>query len=364
MIYWPFDSVVTTDGQGNESYDREFNSEKLRKIFKMLYTDGVVMAANSNVLKVSVNSGMNLSVWPGPCIIQGAMGLEENFTNFTVPAANANLPRIDSIVARLNTSLSARDISLVYLTGTAASSPSAPPITRANGVYDLRLANIRVNAGVTSITGSNVTDTRLGSDCGVASAVPKIISTSEIFDQYQAALAEFLDYVDQCLDGTVAGRLQSQIDAISDETQQGTLAYELRQLRDNFTSLQTAVNSTLNQMKIMPGTQFTTTVMAPIFITDSKKSIYFEVPMNRIFDAGVTKCTHMSSSMRLKYNDVYIIGTASALKSLTSLAGTIDCTMHQNGSIRVHLALKNALGSSVTNGRMGLAFGDITFKFE
>lgn len=364
MIYWPFDSVVTTDGQGNESYDREFNSEKLRKIFQMLYTDGVVMAGNSGALKVSAGSGMGITVAPGPCIIQGAMGLEENTTSFTVPAANASLPRIDSVVARVNTNLSARDISLVYLTGTAASSPSAPALSRNNGVYDLRLANIRVNAGATAITGSNITDTRLGSECGVASAIPQIISTNQLFTQYQAALDEFLDYVDSCLDDTVAGRLQNQIDAISDETQQGTLAYELRQLRNDFTGLQTAVNSTLNQMKITAGTQFTTTVMAPIFITDSKKSIYFEVPMNRIFDAGVTKCSHVSSSMRLKYNDVYIIGSASALKSLTSLAGTIDCTMHQNGSIRVHMALKNALGSSVTNGRMGLAFGDITFKFE
>lgn len=364
MIYWPFDSVVSDDGQGNETYDREFNSEKLRSIFSMLYTNGIVMAGNSNAMRVSAAGGMGLSVAPGPCIIQGAMGLEDDTTSFTVPAAHATLPRIDSVVARLNTNLSARDISLVYLTGTAASSPAAPALSRNNGVYDLRLANIRVNAGVTAITGTYITDTRLGSECGVASAIPQVISTNQIFTQYQAALAEFLDYVDACLDDTVAGRLQNEIDAISDETQQGTLAYELRQLRDNFTSLQTAVNSTLNQMKIMPGTQFTTTVMAPIFITDSKKSIYFEVPMNRIFDAGVTKCSHVSSSMRLKYNDVYIVGTASALKSLTSLAGTIDCTMHQNGSIRVHMALKNALGSSVTNGRMGLAFGDITFKFE
>jgi len=364
MIYWPFDSVVSTDGEGNETYDREINSEKLRKIFKMLYTDGVVMAANSNALKVSVSSGMDISVAPGPCIIQGAMGLEENSTVFTVPAANGNLARIDSVVARVNTSLSARDISLVYLTGTAAASPSAPSITRANGVYDLRLANIRVNAGVTSITGSNITDTRLGSECGVATAVPQVISTNQLFTQYQAALTEFLDYVDQCLDGTVAGRLQNEIDAISDETQEGTLAYQLLQVRNSFTALQNTINTTVNQLKFMPGTQFTTAVMVPILITDSKKSIYFDVPMNRVFDASIRTCTHVDSSMRLKYNGYYIIGTASTLKPLTSLPGTITCTIQQNGSIRVHMALTRALGSDIINGRMGLAFGDITFKFE
>lgn len=209
MISWPFDSLVSDDGEGNLTYDRAFNSANLRKIFHMLYTNGVALTEDSAALQVVPGSGMSVSVNAGMAIIEGAMGFQEEAAVISLEAANATYARIDTIVARLNTNLSGRSISLVVLTGTAAAAPAAPAITRAGNIYDLRLADINIPAGATAITASMITDTRLDAGCGVATARPEVLDTTAIFSQYQASLDEYMSFVRDCMDETIAGNLQN-----------------------------------------------------------------------------------------------------------------------------------------------------------
>lgn len=219
MISWPFDSLVSDDGEGNLTYDRAFNSANLRKIFHMLYTNGVALTEDSAALQVVPGSGMSVSVNAGMAIIEGAMGFQEEAAVISLEAANATYARIDTIVARLNTNLSGRSISLVVLTGTAAAAPAAPAITRAGNIYDLRLADINIPAGATAITASMITDTRLDAGCGVATARPEVLDTTAIFSQYQASLDEYMSYVRDCMGETVAGNLQNQINDIRENLQ-------------------------------------------------------------------------------------------------------------------------------------------------
>lgn len=209
MISWPFDSLVSDDGEGNLTYDRAFNSANLRKIFHMLYTNGVALTEDSAALQVVPGSGMSVSVNAGMAIIEGAMGFQEEAAVISLEAANATYARIDTIVARLNTNLSGRSISLEVLTGTAAAAPAAPAITRAGNIYDLRLADINIPAGATAITASMITDTRLDAGCGVATARPEVLDTTAIFSQYQASLDEYMSFVRDCMDETIAGNLQN-----------------------------------------------------------------------------------------------------------------------------------------------------------
>lgn len=251
MIYFPFDSVVTDDGQGNLSYDREFNSANLRKIFHGLYTNGVAMSDNSAALQVSPVSGLNVSVGTGFVIIEGAMGCLESAETVAVDAAHETYTRIDSIMVRLNTNTAGRCISIEYVKGTPASAPSAPELVRAGGIYDLRLANIRIPAGATAITASMITDTRLSSDCGIATARPEQVSTTSIFDQFQAALNEYMQYVQDCIDETVAGQLQTQINDMQDPEVESSLAAQLAAINTTLTSINTSLtaqNSLLTEL--------------------------------------------------------------------------------------------------------------------
>ena len=237
MIYWPFDSVVGDDGEGNPTYDREFNSENLRKIFGGLYTNGVAMSDNSGALQVSPGSGMNVVVGSGFVIIEGAMGCQETPHTVVIDAADNAYTRIDSIVARLNTNISGRCISIEYLKGTAGAAPTVPEIVRSGGIYDLRLATIRIPAAATAITAVMITDTRMGSECGLATARPQEIDTATIFDQYQAALAEYMQYVQECIDDTVAGQLQTQIDNMNDPDVVNSLANQLSDINTTLSNI-------------------------------------------------------------------------------------------------------------------------------
>ena len=243
MIYFPFDSVVSDDGQGNLSYDREFNSANLRKIFHGLYTNGVAMSDNSAALQVSPVSGLNVSVGTGFVIIEGAMGCLESAEAVAVDAAHETYTRIDSIMVRLNTNTSGRCISIEYVKGTPASAPSAPELVRAGGIYDLRLANIRIPAGTDVITGSMITDMRLSGDCGIATARPEQVSTVSIFNQYQAALTEYMQYVQDCINETVAGQLQTQIDNMQDAEVEGSLAAQLAAINTTLTNINTSLTN-------------------------------------------------------------------------------------------------------------------------
>ena len=243
MIYWPFDSIVSDDGEGNLTYDREFNSANLRKIFSMLYSNGIAMSEDSTAMQVVPGSGMTVNVNIGAVIIEGAMGKQEELLPVSLEAASGSYARIDSIVARLNTNISGRMISIEYIKGTDASDPSIPAIVRSGGIYDLRLANIRIPAGTTAITASMITDTRLGSECGIATARPEKVDTTSIFDQYQTSLNEYMQYVQDCIDETTAGNLQSQITNIQDPSQEGSLAEQVEQLSALVANLQTSLTA-------------------------------------------------------------------------------------------------------------------------
>lgn len=247
MIYWPFDSIVSDDGEGNLTYDREFDSANLRKIFSMLYSNGIAMSDASTALQVVPGSGMAVTVNIGAVIIEGAMGKQEEPLSVSIDAASGSYARVDSIVVRLNTNISGRSISIECIKGAEASEPSIPAIVRSGGIYDLRLANIRIPAGAAAITASMITDTRLGSECGVATARPQKVDTTAIFDQYQESLNEYMEYVRDCINETVAGNLQSQITDMQDPTVDGSLAGQVEQLSALVANLQDSL-TTANKM--------------------------------------------------------------------------------------------------------------------
>ena len=48
-------------------------------------------------------------------------------------------------------------------------------------------------------------------------ANPQAVDTTSIFNQYQAALNEYLEYVQECIDGTTAAQIQNQLANIDQE---------------------------------------------------------------------------------------------------------------------------------------------------
>lgn len=151
----------------NGQYDRVYSANDYCNTLRMIANTGVCYSTDDE-LHVTV-SGMAVSVSAGRALIDGHYYINDStHTEFTVPTApTGDSKRIDRVLLRLDTTVSTRSIRLVYRTGTAAVTPTAPALVRSGNVYEIALADIYVNSGVTSITSNNVTDQRKNADvCG------------------------------------------------------------------------------------------------------------------------------------------------------------------------------------------------------
>ena len=194
---FPFTSKLSYDEHGWPQLDRAVTSEVLRQIYKRYFTNGVFGISDSTCFQVSVaTGGAGVSIAPGACQIQGATGYEENAVTLEITPNSANLPRIDTVVARLNDNSDFRSIYFDILEGTPAVTPTAPALTQSDSIWELGLCNIARAANSSVITNSNITDTRADSArCGYVTAIQQL-DTASLYQQFQAYIQEVQDALD------------------------------------------------------------------------------------------------------------------------------------------------------------------------
>lgn len=219
---WFFNAELV-EGQ----YDREYLAEDFAKYFSMFISNGVFMNT-SDALQVVADSTPNMTVKlkPGCAFINGYAYENDTDYVFDIDTADGSLNRIDSIFVRFV--LSERTIKAYKAVGNSSSVPAAPSLIRTADYWDLCVAKISVNAGVTSITQSAITDTRLDTDlCGIVHSVIDKIDTKTLYNQIQADLEEFksdsqagfnawFEEINSRLDDGSATVLQKQIDTTNE----------------------------------------------------------------------------------------------------------------------------------------------------
>ena len=211
---YPFESQNTGTAE-QPVYDRAITAENERQFNKLRYTNGVFIESSlDDDLQVIPGNGMAVKVSKGGCHIEGALAYNDNAITLSLEAANATLRRIDRVVARFNTSTNVRSIMVYVKTGTNASNPVAPALQRESNFWEIGLADITIPAGATSISASNILDTRMDDSlCGrVLPAIPYITQLGSLYEQYQ-------ELVDSALSGTVAGQLEARISAEENKVQ-------------------------------------------------------------------------------------------------------------------------------------------------
>ncbi|MCM1295671.1 MAG: hypothetical protein NC311_09030, partial [Muribaculaceae bacterium] len=189
MTGYPFTSELSFDEHGMPMYDRAVDSRFLRAMHARYFSDGVFYKPVT-ALQVGAADGMIVQISPGACHIQGAMGIEENICTKELASGNV-LPRIDTVVVRLDLSRAVRNIVLDVVTGTPAENPVAPNLTRDDTVWELGLANVYVTAGATIVAQSDITDTRMDSArCGLVAVPVGTPDFTAYFVQLQAIMEE------------------------------------------------------------------------------------------------------------------------------------------------------------------------------
>lgn len=192
--------------------DRIYDASDVARFLKKFFTNGVF----NNTLQVMANDNMTVSVSTGQANIEGYSYENDEELVLDIADADSTLPRIDSIIVRLD--LNNRQITSQILQGSYASTPSQPTIIRTGSVYDLRLANVSVPAGATRITTDMITDTRFTSDCGNVVGAVQQIDTDDVFQQYETMFNNWFSELQVELDGNVAANLENQIVNLESKT--------------------------------------------------------------------------------------------------------------------------------------------------
>lgn len=196
-----FNSNITGyDDEGMPIFDRAEDASFFAEYFKSFIGNGIY-ANPSNNLQVNESSGMKIKVKEGKCFINGIFGwreAEEAQTEITLDNSDATLNRIDRIVVRLDESN--RNIDIKVKKGTPALEPIAPVLQRSEDIYELALADVRINKNVSSITQANITDLRLNSElCGIVTSVVEKIDTTTLFNQFTTSFQEWFNSVKDIL---------------------------------------------------------------------------------------------------------------------------------------------------------------------
>lgn len=182
--------AVTSGFFNSVSGDRKYNAEQINEFFGGLISSGVLPNPSTN-LQVVAKSGMTVQVKAGKGYIDSHWVKNDNALDLTIDTADSILNRIDAIVMKLDENTSARTITIEVKKGTAASSPTAPTMERTTSIKEYCLATVYVGKAVTSISQSNITDTRANTDvCGWVTGLITQVDTSTLFIQWQTAYEE------------------------------------------------------------------------------------------------------------------------------------------------------------------------------
>lgn len=152
--------------------DRTYNAETIGNMFKGLISDGVYKSVG-DAFVVNPSSGLTLSVGSGRAIVSERWVENDAAVTITLNAAHVILNRYTAIVLRRD--LTNRQVTLVMIDGTPATSPTKPSVVRNDTLYDICLAYVYVGAGANQITTQNIEDAR--GDADVCGYVHMLVST-------------------------------------------------------------------------------------------------------------------------------------------------------------------------------------------
>lgn len=163
----------------NGMNDRVYSAEDVRKPYDTVFTDGIMPAADGtagDTLKVTVSSGMIISVAAGNAKLGGAWFENKSAYNITLDTAGS-ADRYDCIIIRNDDTDTVREPS-IYVKSLSAV-PTVNDLERTDLVYEICVAYIQIPALSTSITADNIVDTRIdGSLCNTMSGVGAMVVRS------------------------------------------------------------------------------------------------------------------------------------------------------------------------------------------
>lgn len=206
-------------------YDREYLAEDFASYFSKFISNGVFPNPSTGLQVIAADTpNMTVTLSVGYGYINGYKYENTTPLTFSIGVADGVLNRKDAIFIRY--SKLGRAIKAYKIAGTPGASAVAPSVVRTEDYYDLCVAIISVNAGITAIPQSLIEDTRLNTSlCGIVTGLVEQVDTTTLYNQIQSDLAEFktvsqaefdawFEDINSKLGTEPATALQQQVDAL------------------------------------------------------------------------------------------------------------------------------------------------------
>lgn len=198
-----------------EEYDRVYLAEDYARYFASFIGNGVFPTPSTNLQVVSDGTTMNLTLKQGKAWINGYFYENTEDLSLSIDVADGVLNRIDRVVLRLD--FVNREIKAYVKKGEFSSSPVAPTLQRDADMYELGIADIKINKGITKLVQADITDLRQNNNyCGLVAGVVQQIDTTNLFTQFQSSFDIWFEHIKGQLSEDAAGNLQLQIDTWND----------------------------------------------------------------------------------------------------------------------------------------------------
>lgn len=203
---WDSSLMNPTTGENTGWWDRSYLAKDFMEYFSLFVGNGV-FASPTNQLKVVPGIGRTVIVSTGWAFINGGWYHNNSELSLSIAANGSSTNRIDSV--RIRYSASDRKTSAVIVNGETG-------VVRGDTVWDLEIAQVVVTPGFTSISEANISDMRPAeSVCGFVKGLLEVVSTEDLFSQFQAIFEEWFLTVKDQVTGDLAIRLQQEFDELN-----------------------------------------------------------------------------------------------------------------------------------------------------
>lgn len=218
------------------NHDRTYDAVQMSSIFDGIIEDGIFQNIGNHLAVTADGTNMYVSVGSGRAWFNHTWTNNDTEYPIEVEQSEVVLSRIDSVVLEVNSEESVRNNTIKILKGTPSSTPVAPELTNTTAVHQYRLANILVEANVTTISQGNITNFIGTSETPFITGLLETIDADSLLAQWNAQFDEWFEHLHNELDENQAANLQNQIDAIQDMFEMNEFTIEIADWVSNLAS--------------------------------------------------------------------------------------------------------------------------------
>ena len=201
------------------NHDRMYDADDFNSIFDGIITDGV-FGNIGNRFQVTQTGGMTVNIGTGKARLHQIFIENDANLLLTIPQSDVLLNRIDSIVVHVDKTVNGRVGNIIVKKGVPSQNPVTPSLENDGQIYEMPIANIKVNANVSKITASDI-QYLVGRDTAPLITAPmQTINVDSYVKNMENQFKDWFAEMKEKLSQDAAGNLQNQINAIKSEQSQ------------------------------------------------------------------------------------------------------------------------------------------------